>query len=458
MAKIPAGLNLQPGEELNLWQDISDSPDRLSQYRKLARLLERRKRHQEAVIVLRRALRKVPEQRPREGLEIEKQIARLYESAGDDRGAIREYRKLIRRHPEEIVPYERLERIYSRRDRKPEMVKIYRTVKKGNPQRQRALKRLVRLETDLQDYSAARADLEKLLQECGPDYMRFKDLGRLYEKTGNIKSAVVAYKKALKLKPRNPDLELMIGVSKRKTGQRRQARAAFREILNHTPGWYGSHIHLAEMDIEDGRMESAEEHMKAIDRRFPGNSRVAINRARILLKEAKPREALDLCRSAALATPFYYTDELSLGHRVQAEACSALDREEDAEYHSLMARRIKGCPDYFSTTIAVTEELIGTGDLDLADRVADGLLERYPVNSLARIKKAEIARLRGEIDRAVAFAAAAARESNPRYRKDKICALRLLAELYGEKGMAEKAEECRRRADQIESSLVENGE
>lgn len=452
MVKMPAGLNLQPGEELSLWQDISDYPDRVSRYRKLARLLERRKRFREAVIVLRRSLKKIPAESPREALEIKKLVARLYELSGDDRAAIREYRKLIRQYPDEFTLYERLDRIYGKLGRQPEMIKIYRMVEKGSPQRERALKRLVRLETDLGHFPAARGDLKKLLKEFGPDYMRLKDLGRLYEKTGNLKSAVAAYKKALQLKPRNPDLELMIGVSRRKTGQRKQARAAFREILNHTPGWYGSHIHLAEMDIEDGRLNSAEEHMKAIDRRFPGNSRVAINRARILLQEGEPEKALDLARPAAAQTPFYYTDELSLGHQVQADAHAALGREEEAAYHSLMARRIKGCPDYFSTTVEVVDELIKSGDLDLADRVAEGLLQRYPVNSLARIKQAEIARLRGELDRAVSLASEAARESNPKYLKDKIRALELLAELYGGKGENEKAGECRRRAEELSAS------
>ncbi len=449
MLKTPAGLNLQPGEELRLWKDISDNPERISRYRKLARLLEKRKRPGEGVIVLRRALKKVPEDRPREFLDIRKQIARLYEAAGDDRMAIREYRKLIRQYPEEWVPYERLERIYSRQDRQAEMIKIYRAVKKENPQRERALKKLVRLETSLENFVSARSDLKKLIREFGPEYMRFKDLGRLYEKTGNLKSAIAAYKKALRLKPRNPDLELMIGVSKRKTGRRKEARKAFRDILSHTPGWYGSHIHLAEMDIEDGKPQSAEEHFKAIDRKFPGNSRVAINRARILLEEGKPEEALELCRPAAAETPFYYTDELSLGHRVQAEASAALGRKEEAKYHSLMADRLKGSSDYFSTTIAAADELIEAGDLDLAEKVADGLLERYPVNSLARIKKAEIARLRGDIDRALGFAAEASREDNPRYLKDKIRALELLAELHGEKGEKDKAREFRRRADEL---------
>ncbi len=455
MLKTPAGLNLQPGEELQLWRQISDKPERISRYRKLARLLEKRKRPREGVIVLRRARKKVPADRPREALDISKQIARLHESAGDDRMTIREYRKLIRQYPEEWVPYERLERIYSRQDRKAEMIRIYRTVKKENPQRERALKKLVRLEKSLENYVSARTDLKKLIREFGPEYMRYKDLGRLYEKTGNLKSAITAYKKALRLKPRNPDLELMIGVSKRKTGWRKEARKVFRDILSHTPGWYGSHIHLAEMDIEDGKPEAAEKHLKAIDRKFPGNSRVAINRARILLGEGKPEEALELGRPAAAETPFYYIDELSLGHRVQAEASAALGREEEAKYHSLMADRLQGSSDYFSTTIAAAEELIAAGDLDLAEKVADGLLQRYPVNSLARIKKAEIARLRGDIDRALGFAAEASRENNPRYLKDKIRALELLAELHGEKGEKEKAQEFRRRARELTDSPPE---
>lgn len=449
MIKIPAGLNLQPGEELNLWQEISDRPDRISQYRKLARLLEGQKRYQEAVVVLRLVLKKIPAERPREALDIQKQILRFQEAAGDDQAAVRGYRKLIREFSEEWILYERLERIYTRQGRKVEMVKIYRAVKKGSSQRERVLKRLVRLETDLGHFQSACAELRKLLKEFEPDYMRLKDLGRLYEKTGNLKSAIASYKKALQLKPCNTDLELMIGVSRRKTGQRQEARKAFQESLNHTPGWYGSHIHLAEMDIEDGLPQSAEEHLKAIDRCFPGNSRVTINRARILLQEGKPREALDLAGPAASQTPFYYTDELSLGHRVQAEAHTALEQVGEAEYHSLMANRLKGSPDYFSTTIEVADELIGSGDLDLADKVADGLLERYPVNSLARIKKAEIARTRGEIDRALALAAEAAKEENPRYRKDKIQALELLAELYGEKGEKKKAEECFRQAQDL---------
>ncbi len=164
-----------------------------------------------------------------------------------------------------------------------------------------------------------------------------------------------------------------------------------------------------------------------------------INRADILLKEDRPEEALEICREGAAATAFYYTDELSLGHRVLGDAYAALGNKEEARYHRLMAKKIKGSHDFFATTIEVADEKIASGDLDLAEKIADGLLSRFPMNSLAYIKKAEIARIRGGIDEAISFAERAAREDNPKYLEDKIRGLELLAELYKDKGMADES-------------------
>jgi len=437
---------------MRLWKDISEDPDRISRYRKLARLLDKRHRYSEVIAVLRMALKRIPPEQFQEAKEIKKQIARLHENAGDTQRAIREYHKLIREYPETPVLYERLERIYRRLGRKKEMIKVLRGVEKGNPQRERALKRLVRLESDLGNFKAARHYLRLLIEKFGSDYSRFKDLGRLYEKSGNLKQAIVNYKKALKFKPQNPDLALLIGVSKRKAGLRKKARRRFDDILSYRPGWYGSHINLAEMDIEDGRFSEAEKHLKKIDARFPGNSRVKINRARILLLEGHPEEALSLCREGASSTPFYYTDELSLGHLVLAGACSAIGNPREAGYHNLMAERIKGGGDFFKITIEVVDEMIESGDLEMAGKVADGLLARFPMNSLAYVKKAEIARIRGMIDEAISFAARASRESNPRYLKDKIRGLELMAELHEEKGMEEESRRFLSQAQDLASS------
>ncbi len=142
--------------------------------------------------------------------------------------AVRAYRRLIREYPDVGVLYERLEKIYRNTGRDEEMIKILKGSEKDNSQRERLLKRLVRLETRLGRLKAARHDLKLLISEFGPDYSRLKDLGRLYEKTGNLKQAIVSYKKALKFKPRNPDLALMIGLSKRKAGMRKRRSSGMR--------------------------------------------------------------------------------------------------------------------------------------------------------------------------------------------------------------------------------------
>ncbi|MEA1928676.1 MAG: tetratricopeptide repeat protein [Candidatus Auribacterota bacterium] len=449
MRKIPASLNLQPGEEARLWEEISDAPERISRYRKLSRLLAKRNRPREAIIPLRLALKKMTPDKFREIRDIGKRIARLHSDAGDTGLAIRAYRRLIREYPDVAVLYERLEKIYRHAEQGEKMVEILKGVAKDNPKREHLLKRLVRLETRLGKLNEARNDLKLMINEFGSDFRRLKDLGRLYSKTGNIKLAIESYEKAMKFKPENADLALLIGVSLRQVGQRDKARKVFQDTLNFKPGWYGSYINLAEMDIEDGDFASAENHFKKIDSSFPGNSRVMINRADILLKEDRPEEALAICREGAAATAFYYTDELSLGHRVLADAYATLGNKDEARYHRLMAKRIKGSSDFFTTTIEVADEEIAAGDLDLAEKIADGLLSRFPMNSLAYVKKAEIARIRGLVDDAISFAERAAREENPKYLNDKIKGLELLAELYQEKGEPETSKKYSRQAREL---------
>lgn len=450
MHKIPPNLKLRSGEEMRLWEEISKKPDKISNYRQLSRLLNQRNRPCEAVIPLRLALKNISQERLVDKKEIKKRIARLYEDAGDVESAIRNYRNLIREYPDTVILYERLENIYKKLGRPDEMVKILKGIDKDNPSRERLWKRLIRFETELGRLRAAKEDLELLIAVYGPDFKLRKDLGRLYQKLGDFKQAIVNYQKALEFKPRDPDLSLLIGILQRKLGMRSQASETFKEILVTKPDWYGSHINLAEMDIEDGNFSGAEDHFRKIDARFPGNSRVMINRADMLIAEGKPEEALAVCLPSSSITPFYYTDELSLGHRVLRDAYTALGNEEEAAYHDLLARKIKGSSDFFATLVEVVDEKIAAGDLEMAEKVVDGILSRFPMNSLAYLKKAEIARIRGKLDEAITYAAQAAREKNPRFLKDRIKGLEILSKLYRDKGMVDDSDRYLKKARQFD--------
>jgi len=150
--------------------------------------MAKRNRPREAIVLLRLALKKMTPEQFREIREIRKRIARLHEDAGDISLAVRAYRSLIREYPDVSVLYERLEKIFRDTGRDEEMIKILKGAGKDNPQRERLLKRLVRLETRLGRLKAARHDLKLLISEFGSDYSVLKDLGRLLREDGGTSS------------------------------------------------------------------------------------------------------------------------------------------------------------------------------------------------------------------------------------------------------------------------------
>ncbi len=444
MSEKKSILRLGEGEEKNLFAKIGEKPDQLSLYRRLARLLAKRRRPEEAVYILKLALKKSPADR-----ETSKVLAKILEEAGDLPRAVRVYRALIRSNPHDYLPYERLARLYKNSGRKKEMLRVLKQVDGDHPHRERALKRIVSTYKDSGDYRSALRYLMLLVDEFGSDYRRLKDLGRFNEKLGHPRKAIAYYRRARRLKPDDADLASFLGVCLRKNGSRKEARRIFHDMIPLKHGFYGGHIQLAEMDIEDGLPAAAEKHLRLLDGRWPGNSRVQLNRAKILLQRREPDQALQIALAAAKSTPFYYTDELSLGYGVIGEAYRLLDARAAARYYLLMEKRVRGSSDFFRTSFALADELIAAGELDTALLLTDDLLARFPDNSLACIKKAEIYQQRGELEEALKYAERASRESNPRYLNDKLRGLELLGELYQARGENDKASDSRRLAREL---------
>ena len=438
---IPA---LREGEEQNLFAKIGEKPDQLSLYRRLARLLAKRGRPEEAVYILKLALKRASSDR-----ETPKLLARVLEEAGDLPRAVRVYRSLIRSNPQDYLPYERLARLYKKSGRKKEMLRVLKQVDGDHPHRERALKRIVSTYKDAGEYRSALRYLLILVDESGPDYGRLKDLGRFNEKLGHPRKAIAYYRRARRLKPESADIASFLGVCQRKNGKRKEARRVFHDMIPLKHGFYGGNIQLAEMDIEDGELDAAARRLARIDARWPDNSRVRLNRAKILLQRGDPEKALETALDAARSTPFYYTDELSLGYAVIGEARGLLGDAAAARYNLLMAERVRGSRDFFRAAFDLADELIASGELDLAEMLVDDLLGRFPDNSLACVRKAEILQQRGRLEDALKYAARASRESNPRYLGDKIRGLELLGELHQARGEGEKASDSRRLAREL---------
>ncbi len=441
MIRDLSALKLQEGEEKRLREKIAARPDDIAAWRRLARLLGQRKRATEALAVLDLALRDLPADR-----ETKMLMARTAEEAREAKRAVALWKELAREFPSDILPYEKLERIFKERGEREKIARLFQSVPEGSPMRLRALKRLVSLHKDNGEPARALRFQAKLVKEGARDFAAVKELARLSERTGRLRAAVRFYREALALEPSNPDVLLAVGVCQRKAGQGAQARATFAELLRVKPGFYGGHIHLAEMAIEEDDLAEAESHLKRLDARWPGNSRVKINRAHILLKQGRPREALAIAREGVSESPFYYTDEVSRGHQVLSLVHAALKEKGEAECHDVLARRIQGSSDSFRASIGALEDAIARKSVRLAERIASELGRKHSGNSLFCLKLAELARLKGEWAAAESYAEKASREPNPRYVRDKVAALRFLEKLYASRGNREKALACRAAA------------
>lgn len=437
---------LRKDEEENIHAQIVEFPGRISNYRRLARRLSARGEIEAALYILNLAARRFPGDR-----ELVHQIARSCEADGRTRRAENLYRRLISEDPNRPAPYEWLERLLLKRSRRKEAAALWRSVGPQNPLRKRALKRAAAVYKDDGKLPQARKTLKQLIREFGDDFQKLKDIGRLYEKDGMRAEALKYYERAWRMKPDHADTGLLAGVCCRKAGKRKKARLTFQKILGFAPENYGAQIHLAEMAIEDGEPAEAKRLLDRLESRWPGNSRIKINRARLLLGEKRLPEAEKLCREGLKAAPFYYTDELSLGHSVLAEILEEKGESEESEYFRMVGERCRGGGDFYRILVDLIDELVDEERLAEAEMAAEEMLRQFPGNSLALIKKAEVQRKLGHWKRAVEAAREAAREDNPRYLRDRVSALRLLGELYRQRGRKEEAAEALREAEAIEN-------
>jgi len=438
---------LRSGEESKLLAKLGEHPDRLSLYRRLARLLARRGEFTGAVTVLNRARR-----RDRRDRETRLVLAQVLEKAGRLEEAARILRGLIKSFPDKFNAYERLGRVYKAQGRKLLIARYLKGIAGDNPIRARALKLLVRLYKEEGKFREALDQLDSLIAEDGEDFSRLKDRARFLDRLGRAREATAAYRKAIRANPQNPDMRLLLGILLRKSGKRREARAVFADLCSIKHGFYGGHIQLAEMDVEDGNAKEAQQHLKLLDARWPGNSRVSLNRARLDLDRGQPETALKTALEAARLTPFYYTDELALGYRIIADSHTALGQDDQGRIFRLLADEVSRGGDFFSLLAGLAEKLLKQGRLDLAGEALEEMLERFPDNSLALALKAEVLLARDDVAGAKRCAAAAAGESDPRYRRDRLRGLALLREISRREGRRDEEQRLLRQMAELEKN------
>nr|HPJ72269.1 tetratricopeptide repeat protein [bacterium] len=253
---MTAQLDLKSGEEQDLFQKIREHPEQLSAYRRLARVLAKRDNCDGAVAVLKQAARRDPGDRETRVL-----LAHVYENAGRLPEAARVLRALIKRGAVRFLPYERLARVYKKQGRRTAVAPLLEAVPGGSPLRERALKKLVEIYKEEGKWRPALDAAERLIAEFGPEFGRVKDRARLLDRLDRPREAIAFYRQAARLSPENPDVPFLLGLCQKRSGDRTGARETFLGLTGIRHGYYGGNMQLAEMDIEDGDLEAAEERL-----------------------------------------------------------------------------------------------------------------------------------------------------------------------------------------------------
>jgi predicted Zn-dependent protease len=430
--------DLDTSEKDRTFSLINEHPQRLSQYKLLARLMREDKQYASAVTILKKGLAVAPGNK-----EIRSHLAKTYYEACEIEQAVTEYKSLIKDHPDDYIPYEKLEKICREHNRIEEAVSIYESINKGNKLRPRSFQRIHFLLVEkLQDYKRGVKNLRAAIKELGPDYRRCKNIGRLYAKLGDWKNAAHYYKMALDFKSDDADLIGLLGWALVDCGKLEEAERYFTKIR----GSFQGMLSLAEVNLKQNKLSVAEKQLAAVSRRYPGNSRVQIGYGELSLRKGEPLKAIELCKDALRRVPSYFAFEQAHAYGVLSQASRLLGHKEDADLYKTIGTALRKGPDTYTALITLAEAHIQKGNLRLADAVLVRILELYGGNTRALINRCAIKLLEGDARTAIHFGEAGLRRVDLKYKDELLKGHRLLTKAYTILDDKDKAELHRRKA------------
>lgn len=424
-------------EKKKLYQLIIDHPQRVSNFKQLAGLMRRDKQYASAIAVLTQALDLQPGD-----AAIQSHIAKTHYESGDVEKALDFYQAVISTHPDDPVPYEKVEKICKENEMYERAVKLYKGVPSGSALKELSHQRIHFLLVEkIRDLKRGIANLVQAIEEFGPSYRRCKDLGRLYTKIGKWSAAARLYEQALQFKKDDDYLMGMLGWALVESGELRRAEEYFKRI----EGTFQGAISLAELLLRLGRPNEAKTRLDALSHRYPGNTRVAIGYAELALTRGDAGAALKLCQEILPRVPAYFSFEQAHAHEVTAAAFRTLGNTQAARHHREMAKALRKGPDTYTALITLAERKIADNDLPAAEAVINRILVLYPDNTRALINRGEIALLKDEPHVATEVGEKALESSRTRYVDEQMRGHLMLSRAYsllGDRSNSLKHKEC----------------
>ncbi len=411
-------------EKRRLWKEIVAYPRYETNFLRLGSWLSRDGQYEEAALFYRYAVRKHPH-----SYRFLLKLALAYENAGNEVAAIRTYRRLTLRFPDRFQPYLRLEKIYRRSLHFDRAIALYRDIPSHNPVKERAYRRLYHICAVEGDLDRAMAVLQEAIKNFGESYDRCLELGKLALRRGDFLGAVQSFESAVAFRPGSVSTRTWLGIALKELGNLRLAEYEFNEVLKIKPDSFQGLIHLAELKIQSQQLEEALGFLEAIEKRSPGNARVAICRGWIAYKRGEPARAVEYCRQGLGKTTFYFVWEQILAHRIISRALGETGDGEGSELHRGLADALLG-KDTYESLIRLAESLLKQKKLPSAGEVFRRVLELFPRNTRAQIGLGEIYLKEHDSQKAIAVCQSALEKIRPIYVRERIRAHTVIALAY----------------------------
>ncbi len=442
------GLKFKTAKQKEVYKRVVDRPYLQEPYKYLAQLFEREGAMGEAEKVLRLARERFPKDHL-----VQEQLAALYDAMGKTGRSIDIYKQLIK-GGKSWSAYVRLARIRRESGEIEAAISLFQSVPASHPFKVKAFHNLYTLFFILSDHKRGIANLKQAIRHCGPCHRFIKDLGRLHMKAGKKKEAIEYLKEALKYQADDLDAVKLIGLAYLDMGKYGMARRYFNKILKADPGSYQAQIQLAELCLLQNRLEEAKQWIDKIRRAQkkkgePQDSRSKLATGEYYLKKGKYKKSLEVTLDGLGETPFYYPMELLRAHSLLEAAYRGLGDEFKTGVHGLIRQALTENPDPFAVLIGLARRLKQKKKMEEAKEVLEQILLTFPGNALVLVNLAEAQFKRGMTESAIQLARAAAASPKNAFIKDRVKALKLLAQVNRAVGREGVARDCERQVKKI---------
>ena len=186
-----------------------------------------------------------------------------------------------------------------------------------NPKNEAAYRALIIYWLKREDTVEAEKVLHKMIEIFPDSPFPFLEMARIQEETKDVSGSEQSILKAIEKLPGNPELQIVLGKFYEKYGKNIEAENAYKKAITLAKKPLSYRAALADFYFRQDRLELARDQLNTVLTKQPNNPEANFIRAKILLKENKIPEALELLEEISLKKPEWHE---VLYYKAQAQA------------------------------------------------------------------------------------------------------------------------------------------